>query len=68
MATMTASTSAVRSNSALVCPIRMAERAIGSERNRSTAVVPRSAARPLAVDIAPNATDIPKSPGIRKSM
>ena len=47
--------------------IRRAERAIGSERNRSMSPPWRSSARPIAVFIPPKATVCTKIPGIRKS-
>jgi hypothetical protein len=50
-----------------VRPVSSAERAIGSDRNRSIRPFFRSSARPSAVTNPPNAIDWTMIPGIRKS-
>ena len=49
----------------MVRPAMTAERAMGSDRNRSMRPFCRSSARPIAVFTAPNATVWAKMPGIR---
>src|SRR5207247_121439 len=46
---------------------RTADRAMGSDRNRSSSPLLRSAARPMAAASEPNTTVCTKMPGIRKS-
>ena len=53
--------------SAVVRPVRTAERAIGSERNRSTMPLLMSSHMPMAVVAAANAMVWAKMPGIRYS-
>ena len=60
-------TNTLRTRSARVRPARTADRAIGSDRNRSSSPDFRSVARPIAVAIEPNTTTCAKIPGIRKS-
>ncbi len=60
-----ATTNTSRTRSAIVRPASTAERAIGSERNRSISPLRRSSASPTAVFTAPNATVCTKMPGIR---
>jgi hypothetical protein len=60
-------TSALLTRSEVVRPIRTAERAIGSERNRSMMPLVMSSARPLPVMVAPNSTVCAKMPAIRNS-
>jgi len=54
-----------RTRSAMVRPAITAERAIGSERNRSIRPLWRSSANPMAVFTAPKATVCTKMPGIK---
>ena len=64
---MRITTNTLRTRSASVRPTSTADRAMGSERNRSSIPDFRSAAKPTAVAIAPNTTVCTKMPGIRKS-
>ena len=64
---MTTSASALVAMSAKVRPASTAERAIGSERNRSIRPLLRSSASPSAVTKPPNAIVWTMIPGIRKS-
>ena len=61
---MSRTTKTLRTRSAVVRPTSTAERAIGSERNRSMRPVCMSSASPMAVDTAPNITVWTKMPGI----
>ena len=54
--------------SAAVRPTSTAERAMGSDRSRSTMPLVMSSARPIPVCMAPKATVCTKIPGMRKSM
>ena len=58
-------TKASRTRSARVRPASTADRAMGSERNRSMRPLFRSSARPIAVFMAPKATVCTKMPGMR---
>ena len=49
----------------MVRPVSTAERAIGSERNRSSKPLCTSVASPIAVAMAPNTDVWTKIPGIR---
>ena len=60
-----ATTKTSRTRSAMVRPAITADRAIGSERNRSMRPFCRSSASPMAVFTAPKATVWTKMPGIR---
>jgi hypothetical protein len=66
-ANISATTNTFRTRSASVRPARTAERAMGSDRNRSINPWLRSVASPIAVFSAPNVTVCTKIPGIRKS-
>ena len=59
-------TKKLRTKSAKVRPTSTAERAIGSDRNRSTRPLLRSSASPTPVVSAPNTIVCTKIPGIRK--
>ena len=63
---MTIRVSTFMTRSAAVRPNRTAERAIGSERSRSTTPVARSSVRPRPVTSAPNTAVWTMIPGIRK--
>ena len=62
---MSTITNTLRTESASVRPASTAERAIGSERNRSMRPLARSSARPMPVAAAPNTAVCTKMPGIR---
>ena len=66
-AAISAATKMLRARSATVRPESTADRAIGSDRNRSNSPLLRSVARPTAVPIAPNTVVWTKIPGIKKS-
>ena len=59
-------TKKLRTKSARVRPTSTAERAIGSDRNRSIRPLLRSSASPTPVVSAPNTIVCTKIPGIRK--
>src|ERR687898_2716682 len=60
-------TNTLRNRSAEVRPARTAERAMGSDRNRSSRPLFRSVAKPTAVAIAPKTVICTNTPGSRKS-
>ena len=62
---ISATTKTLRTRSARVRPASTAERAMGSERNRSSSPLLRSVARPMAAPMAPNTVVCTKMPGIR---
>ena len=64
---MSAVTKTLRAEVGDVRPASTAERAMGSERKRSSRPLCTSAARPTAVLVAPNTAVCTKMPGMRKS-
>ena len=66
-AVITITTKTLRTRSAVVRPTSTADRAIGSDRNRSINPAWRSSARPTPVFSAPNVTDCTQTPAMMKS-
>ena len=64
-AVMSTITNTLRTRSASVRPASTADRAMGSERNRSIRPLCRSSASPMPVAMAPNTAVCTKMPGIR---
>ena len=62
---MMMTTKTLRTRSAVVRPVRTADRAMGRARNRSMSPFWRSSARPMLVLTDPKATVWTKMPGIR---